>query len=182
MTSAEQWLADIAQRGEGFRAARSAFHAQVGEMITAERAPAVATVRRALVLEGPEQVDPEAGPLPPVVLAYVPAALGAGWEAKVIRSLAAVPGTGLVEAWSLRCRRHDERLAAVWWRTGQSSAFNLGIYVGPMATGIEQLGMETVAARARRIAKATAEGKPVPGPLRRRGVLDALTGVRLTTT
>ena len=177
---AEQWFTEFDRRGDEFRAARAAFHREVGERIRAESAPALRAPVRPVVLERDElddltDFDDDALDLPASVRRTWTAALSTGWAVRVVRALAAVPGKGLVESWSVRARRHDERLAAVW----VSGGFDAGYYVRP-DVGMEMLGWETLGGRARAMAKAATEGKKIPAALRVRGVLDAINGVRLT--
>ncbi len=184
---AAAWLAEFARRDDGWREQRAAYHREVGERIRAELAPVVRPVPRPVVLEGPRVFadEDEMAAVPAVVRRHWNAALGTGWSAKAVRAAAAVAGLGVLETWSLRCARHDERLIAVWWITqGQdgkpSTSFNLGCYQGPAAVGLEQLGVETVEGRARAIMKAVLAGKKVvPAALTRRGLMDAINGMRL---
>ena len=65
------------------------------------------------------------------------AALAAGWSARIVASLAAVPRTGLLAVVTVRARRHDERLWAAWW----NGSFDTGQYL--RAGGqVEKLGAE----------------------------------------
>jgi hypothetical protein len=209
MGSASEWLAEIERRGDEFLAARDAMHREVGERIRRELAPSVRVAVRPIVIEGPEDVEvDEAGGgrrVPAAATRIRLAAVGVGWVPRVVRAVAAVPGKGIVESWSVRCRRHDERLVAVWATTTRvvaptgitgldvgagvalstATSLDLAAYVGPLSGGhIELLGMETVEQRAGAIAnwantKSGQTGKPPPRPLIRRGLLDAINGVRL---
>lgn len=184
MTVAADWIARFFREGE------SARHREVGEMIAAERRAPVRPAVTPIVVEQPceydlnDEDDPDESGIIAPAHRVARAALAAGWRVWAVRAGAAVPGTGIVQTWSVRCARHDERVIAVWWITPgedgkRMTSFNLGIYQGPAAIGVEQLGMETLDQRVRRMAKAAAEGKPVPAPLKIRGVLDAINGVRL---
>lgn len=188
---AAAWLAEFARRDDAWREQRAAYHREVGGRIEAERAPVVRVAPRPIVLQGPDVFDDETDfdedqvKVPSVVRRHWNAALSVGWGAKTVRAAALVAGLGLLETWSLRCARHDERLIAVWWTTRDaddkpSTSFNLGCYQGPAAVGLELLGVETIEARGRAIAKAMLAGKKaVPAALARRGLMDAINGVRL---
>jgi hypothetical protein len=106
-----------------------------------------------VVFEAAHEVEAEVCPVSACRRALA-VALGAGWAARITRAVAAVPRTGLLETYALRARRHDERLWACWW----NGSFNAAQYWGP--GGVEVLGWRTVA--------------------KRRGVLDAIEGIRLS--
>jgi hypothetical protein len=150
---AEQWLIEIARRGDEFRVARDEFQRAVAERIAAEHASAVAVVGT-IVLEPAIEVDVESCPVAAVRRA-LNVALSTGWAVRLTRALAAVPRTGLLTTYALRARRHDERLWVSWW----NGSFNAAQYLGP-GGGIESLGFRTTKTR--------------------RSVVDALNGIRLT--
>jgi hypothetical protein len=158
MVSSAAWFAEIERRGAEFLVARAAMHREVGERIRRELAPSGKVAVRPIVIEGPEDVEvDEAGGgrrVPAAATRIRLAAVGVGWVPRVVRAVAAVPGKGIVESWSVRCRRHDERLAAVW----VGGAFDCAFYVRP-DVGLERLGFRTTKTR--------------------RGVVDAINGVRL---
>lgn len=73
--------------------------------------------------------------------------------------MAADPRVGVLAVVTVRGSRHDERFWAAWWQSGDKSAsFECAQYLRAGAA-IERLGWRTVAAR--------------------RGVMDAINGVRL---
>ena len=182
---AATWLARFRAADDTFRHNQVRLYREIGSRLAAERAPKVVkSPPIGVALEAGRVVDSEEPDVPGAVRSYWNRALGAGWRCKVVRALGAVPTIGLVETWSLRCARHDERLIAVWWITTKdgkaSCSYNLGVYQGSAASGVEQLGMETLDSRVRAITKAAREGrKAIPGPLQRRGLLDAINGARL---
>lgn len=157
------WLARFAAVDDAWRAAMAARHRAIGERIRADAAPKYKIVAVPTVLEGPSDValDDEGalGTLPVAARRVGVAALAAGWGARVVRAVAAVPGKGIVESWSVRASRHgDERLAAVWFGPPGKPAFDCAFYFGPERV-MERLGA------------AKSKG--------RRTVLDAINGVRL---
>lgn len=189
---AAAWLAQFRAADDTFRHNQVRLYREIGSRLVAERAPkAVKAPLIGMTLEAGRVVDPEESDVPGAVRSHWNAAMAVGWGVKVVRALGAVPAVGLVETWSLRCARHDERLIAVWWITTKdgraSCSYNLGIYQGPAAIGVEQLGVETLDSRVRAITKAVREGRvdrktglpAIPGPLQRRGLLDAINGIRL---
>lgn len=110
------------------------------------------------VFEPEHEIDSDSGQMPRGVGGLVDFAQAFGWSARVVASLAAHPDKGMVDVVSLRCRRRDERIAAVWW----NRSFETAWYVGP--PGLERLGMRRLA----------------PGKVAKvRGVADALEGIRL---
>jgi len=153
---AEQWLAEIARRGDEFRAARDEFQRAVGEQLAIEDSltstAAIPVVP--VVLEPATEVAVESCPVAAARRA-LNVALSTGWAVRLTRALAAVPRTGLLTTYALRARRHDERLWVSWW----NGSFNAAQYIGP-GGGIESLGFRTTKVR--------------------RSVVDALNGIRLT--
>lgn len=133
-----------------WRRERDALWARVAE---SHSRSAVVAAGAPVVLEAAHEVEMDSCSVAACRRVYV-AALGAGWAARITRALAAVPRTGLLETYAVRARRHDERLWACWW----NGRFDAAQYWGP--GGIEVLGWRTVA--------------------KRRGVLDAVEGIRLT--
>ncbi len=158
---AAAWLARFAERDEAWRSAMVERHREIGERIRAELAPKVRIVPVPIVLERAE-IDAGSDDLVLSTARRVAvAALAAGWAVRAVRAVAAVPGKGIVESWSVKAARHgDERLVAVWAGVGRPG-FDCAFYLGPGATALERLG----AAKARG----------------RRTVLDAINGVRLSS-
>lgn len=173
---AAEWLARFDDAATAWRAERDRLWTRVAAGSTE---PAVAAVGPVIIEPGREVWLGDRDDEPAALVRLANAAMGAGWSVRIVRAAAAVPRLGALETWSLRCARADERLIAVWWVNDGKATFNLGVYQGPMATGVQRLGMETLATRARKIAKAAAEGRTIPGPLTTRGVMDAINGVRL---
>jgi hypothetical protein len=155
----QEWLAEFARRDDAWRAERGEYHRAVGEKIRADLHPPAKVAPAPIVLEPGHEIDSSADHLPSIASGarrVEVAALAAGWSARVVASLAAIPRTGLLAVVTVRCARHDERLWAAWW----SGSFDCAQYLGPASGGrVERLGWRTVKAR--------------------RGVLDAINGVRL---
>jgi hypothetical protein len=153
---AAAWLAEFDRRGEEFRAAAAARHRALGPMRAEVRA-----VARPVVLEAGREVDVDADQdrVPSSALRLAAGAGAAGWAVRVMASSAADPTRGLVNVVTVRARRHDERVWAAWW----NGSFDVAWYVGP--TGLERLGWARLGGK-RKI------------PLKVRGVLDVIEGVR----
>ncbi len=157
---AAAWLTEFAQREarlDAWRAAAALRHQLMGDRIRRELHPEP-QVRRtgwaaAVVLEPGREIDSESVGCPAAAGRTAAAALAAGWATRIVRSVAAVPRTGILEVITVRGARHDERFWAGWW----NGKFECAQYWGPTA-GIEVLGWRTVKAR--------------------RGVMDALEGRR----
>jgi hypothetical protein len=205
---AEQWLAEITRRGDEFRAARDEFQRAVGEQLAIEDSltstAAIPVVP--IVLEPATEVDVESCPVAAVRRA-LNVALSTGWAVRLTRALAAVPRTGLLTTYALRARRHDERLWAAWWNGGFECAAYWGhagieilggermALLAPAVTPVELMSVAQIKGLA------TERGIKIPSkfkkaeivehvktlglissipPPKRRGVLDALEGIRLT--
>lgn len=149
---ADEWRARFAE--QRWRAERDELWARIGgerESDSERRSSATVVLRPAH----------EAGSVDiPVSAARVEtAALAAGWAARVVRSVAAVPRTGILRVVTVRGSRHDERFWAAWWQSGDKPAsFECAQYL-VRGSAIERLGFRTTKTR--------------------RGVLDAIEGRRL---
>jgi hypothetical protein len=121
---AAAWLAWFAEREQAWIGASVAFRVGVAAKIEVERAPK--DIRKdwehAVVLDM-KVVDLD-GEMPNAPHRVALAALAAGWSGRGVRAVAAVPGKGVVESWSVRAARHDERVWASWW----NGAFDAGQY------------------------------------------------------
>lgn len=145
---AAAWLAEFARRELAWRAARQAFW----DELAARSAPPKVVVAAPVVLTPGREIEVESAPAS--ARRVVSAALACGWATRLVRSVAADPGRGIVEVVTVRARRHDERLWAAW----RNGAFDVSWYIGP--SGLERVGW----ARLPRT--------------KRRGVLDVVEGVR----
>lgn len=159
-----------------------------------------------VVLEAAREVEIDSCSVAACRRVYV-AALGTGWTARITRALAAVPRTGLLETYAVRARRHDERLWACWWNGAFEAAAYWspsGIetlagermsLVPPAVTPVDAMTVPQIKSlavdrgikipskfkRAQVIEHVKAAGLTcsIPPP-QRRGVLDAVEGIRLT--
>lgn len=149
------WLAHWASVEARYLAERDERYARIAAKIKAELHPDPKVAPVPVVLVGAAEVESDSCHVA-AARRVVGAARGAGWSVRVTRALAAVPRSGLVESWAVRCRRGggDERLWATWWGGSFSAAqyWRVGV-------NVEILGFRTVA--------------------RRRGVVDAIEGRRL---
>ena len=151
---AAAWIAEFDRRGEEFRAAATARHLALGPVRAEVRERA-----RPVVLEMGRDVDDDAAGVPSSALRLAAGARAAGWAVRIVASVAADPTRGLVNVVTMRARRHDERCWAAWW----NGAFDVAWYVGP--GGLERLGWARLGGKRKT-------------PLKVRGVLDAVEGVR----
>lgn len=152
---AAAWLAHWADAEARYLAERDERYRALGVKIRAELHPAPAVVAGPVVLEPAHEVESDSCPV--AACRRVAAAAGAcGWTVRLTRAVAAVPRVGVLESWAVRCARGgDERLWTCWW----GGAFNAAQY-WRSGCNVESLVSRTVA--------------------RRRGVMDAIEGRRVT--
>lgn len=154
---AAAWRAEFARREAQYLFERAMRHAGVAAKIAAERASVTVKAEIApMVLETWEADEDD---LPTTAQRVVSRAQAAGWTTRTVASIAAVPTIGLVNVVTVRCRRHDERLWAAW----RNGGFDVAWYSGP--SGLEKLGWARL-------------GGTRKTPLKVRGVLDAIEGIR----
>jgi len=148
---AAAWLAHWADAEARYLAERDERYRRIGAL----RNPAPTVVAGPVVLEPAHEVELDSCPV--AAARRVAAAAGAcGWAVRLTRAVAAVPRVGVLESWAVRCARGgDERLWACWW----GGSFNAAQY-WRAGCNVESLGFRTVA--------------------RRRGVMDAIEGRRVT--
>ena len=162
MSTADEWRARFAEQRLAAEAAwrfeRAMHSARVAALIKAEHAPQV-TKNLPIILEPGHEIDSGAdgSGCPSAARRVESAALAAGWVARTVRSVAAIPRTGILEVVTVRGARHDERFWAAWW----NGRFECAQYLR-RGEAIERLGFRTVKAR--------------------RGVMDAIEGRRLEST
>src|SRR5512147_146224 len=150
---AAAWRAEFARREAQWRFERAMHWAS----ISAERAPAASKGEvTPVVLESWEADEDD---LPTTAQRVVSRAQAAGWTTRMVASIAAVPSIGLVNVVTVRARRHDERLWTAW----RNGGFDVAWYSGP--SGLERLGWARL-------------GGARKTPLKVRGVLDAIEGIR----
>ncbi len=186
---AAAWLAEFAQREarlDVWRAAAALRHQLMGDRIRRELHPIVESHSRwdaTVVLDKARELDcglsdneqESDSRIASSLRTAAGLALSVGWATRVVGSVAAVPGKGVVDCVTLRCRRHDERLWAAWW----NGSYDCGWYVGP--TGLEQLMASRISTRVKLAASAAAKRGDGSGPkiVTERGLLDAIEGRRL---
>ncbi len=144
----QRWLSYFTARGV---AAMQAERERIAAKISREGQHGKALAAVPVLLEA-QRVEDQ-GQIASVRRAYS-AAIGAGWSARIVRSLAVDPRKGLIEAVTIRCSRHDERLWAAW----HNGRFVCAWYWSSDAP-LERLGWRST--------------------VRARGVVDALEGRRL---
>lgn len=155
--SPDEWVAIFAARDEAWRAARAAYHHDLGARITAELHPVPTRAAVPVVLPGvPVGDEVAAAPRRALDLAH-----SLGWAARIVASCAIDPVKGLTSVVTVRFRRHDERGYVAWW----NGRFEGGWYVGPD-------GLEPLAGTRMRSRKAPPVGTMI------RGYQDVLEGVR----
>ena len=129
---AAEWLAQFDRIGEEYRAGRQAHWdrcaARGRPVVVARAAPVVLEVGRDWADDEPVTPKAAAG------MASLAKACG-WWPVRVVVSVAADPGKGLLRVVTVRARRHDERVWAGW----VNDAFDAGQYLISGAS-IEQLG------------------------------------------
>jgi hypothetical protein len=154
-----EWLAHFAGMDDAARARIAEIHRRIGEAIAAELyQPPIAVP---LVVSPAVEVESDSGSAGRVVAV----ARACGWWAKRMEASGVDPIKGAIDTVTVRCGRHNERVWASWWN-GQ---FHGGWYWTSERPGFEPLGWARVG------------GKRVK-PLERRGVLDAIEGIRLSDT
>lgn len=160
-----EWLAHFAARearAQQWLAERAAYHARVGAKIVAEVHPVAVAPLRPVVLVRGHDVGPGEDGVPAAAGRLSDLAHSLGWAARVVASLAADPGKGLIAAVTVRFSRHDERGYAAWW----NGSYSGGWYVSPA-------GLEALAGTRMRSRK-----PPKDGGAMIRGYQDVVEGIR----
>lgn len=157
MMDAAAWIAEFARREQVWRDERQALWDRVGASQKHESHSS--DVGKPVVLTPGEEIDAGSDRVPSSARRAAAGAIAAGWSTRMVASLAAVPTSGLVTVVTVRCRRHDERLWAAW----RNGGFDVAWYVGP--SGLERLGWARM-------------GGNRKTPLKMRGVLDVIEGIR----
>jgi hypothetical protein len=165
---AAAWLHEFARREQVWRDERQAFWDRLG----AERHREARVEAMPVVLTPGHEIDVDDEAVPRSARAVAKAGIAAGWAVRVVASVAADPGRGILSIVTVRARRHDERLWAAWNRGGFDTAW----YVGP--GGLERLGGQRLATLAKSaMTRANKAGVEVKAP-EVRGVPDVIEGVR----
>ena len=191
---AAAWLAELSRRGVAQQQAeRDRIMARLHPEAESDSRSTVPS--RPVLLQTAHIIDADSDQAPAAAQRAARTALAHGWQAVLVRSVAAEPHAGLVEVVTLRLRRHDERAFAAWRNGSFDCAWlgleRLGAANMPAAVRTEPLVGELVAvARAHGI-KIPAKSKKADliallGPLVSeaqpviiRGLVDAIEGRRL---
>lgn len=110
-----EWLEYFAWRDARARAATAAWHEAVALKLKRESDSRLKVVGRPVVLDEACEIDSPFEGAPTTAQAAARRALECGWKVRVVRTRAAHPDKGIVEVYTVRCRRGGAALWAAWW-------------------------------------------------------------------